>query len=149
MASKTYRKSLACFMGFRDGTTYPPEHEFSADTLSTIAPEEIAAWFRLLAYGTPTPSPTDKPTLCRERTLENHKKKLSFFMPAKGPWDEGSRRGNPTKSNTVRAIIKALKKAQVCGEGAPSQATRAFTVEEFRQLLDLAPSIRKNEADVA
>ena len=50
-------------------------------------------------------------------------------------WNERSKEGNPTRSADVNDFIKVVKKAEVRKLGVPSQARRAFSISEFRQII--------------
>jgi hypothetical protein len=66
----------------------------------------------------PDPAPSDNPTHGRCSSLEYYKKALSYFMPNRhNEWDEVTLRGNPTKSQEVLDVIKAVKKKEVLRQG--------------------------------
>jgi hypothetical protein len=94
-------------MAFKDGHdgVYPSTIEFSQEQLLSIRPHEVASWFKLLAYGTSTPGPDDRPTECRSSNLYFCKKALSYFMPNRQHWVVGADVGNPTKSDPVNQVI--------------------------------------------
>jgi hypothetical protein len=61
------------------------------------------------------------------------KKALSLFMPYKNaPWANG--RGNPTRSEEpVNSMIKEVKKFDVRGQGAPSNAKRPLKLTKISE----------------
>jgi hypothetical protein len=76
----------------------------------------------------------DLPTGCRSCTLEYWKKAISSFMPNKHmPWDCISNEGNPTRSQEVQDVIKAVKKFEV---RRVSPAPQPVSSEEMRQISD-------------
>ena len=144
---RSYAAALAAFLADRDGTEYDPSTGFSQETLLSITPEQIQAYFNKKAYGTPTPTADMKPTLARANTLMDIKKKMSRFMVYKDmPWHPITRQGNPTKSPKVNDLIKSIKKAEVRHEGKVAQATRPFTLSEFLSVLDLVATVRGEDA---
>jgi hypothetical protein len=69
---ETYMPYLCKLMAFRDSAPdYPILMVWKQDELLEITPDDIARWFKLLAYGTATPSPTELPTFCRSSNLEH------------------------------------------------------------------------------
>jgi len=50
-------------------------------------------------------------------------------------WDPVTERGNPTRSDAVKKLIKKVKKFEVRREGAESKARRAVEFAEFLNLL--------------
>ena len=145
--NKAYASALAAFLSYRDGVVYAKSTQFDDDKLGTITPEQIVCYFNYKAYGTETPSATDKPLHARANALMDIKKKISFFMPLKElPWHPIMRQGNPTKSGKVNEVIKGIKKAEVRHEGKPSQATRPFSLNEFLSILDVVAAVRAEDA---
>lgn len=134
---KSYKKHLLRCMNLVKGTNHSVEYNFSAEELFELTPDEIVRYFCVLAYGTETPDlNTDHPTSARSNTLEYAKKAISSFMPNKNMvWNSRSKEGNPTRSSDVTDLIKVVKKAEVRKLGVPSQARRALTTEEFRQII--------------
>jgi hypothetical protein len=81
---ETYNPYMCKLMAFRNlAPDYPISMVWTQDELLEITPDEIARWFKLLAYDTATPSLTELPTFCRSSNLEQAKKSISFFMPNK------------------------------------------------------------------
>ena len=90
------------------------DHQFTNEELFRLKPQHIYAFFANLAYGTPSPSLDDTPTLSRSATLEFAKKAISSFQPDRLlPWNEQSGTGNPTRSALVNDLIKRIKKEEV------------------------------------
>ena len=57
-------------------------------------------------------------------------------------WNDTSRTGNATQSKKVNDLIKAMRRQETRGIGQESHADRAFTVEEYSQVLDLVDDQR-------
>ena len=84
------------------------------------------------AYDDPDPDINNgaRPTNGRSDSLYYAKKALLRYMPYRtASWVNGQ--GNPTKSDLVNDMIKEVKKFEVWGEGAPSNAKRALKQSEF------------------
>jgi hypothetical protein len=79
--AEQYWPYLVKFFWWLDGTVYDNGHELSNDDFACITPEALVRYMKLLAYGTKTPGPNDKPTLCRSTGLAQSKKAISYFMP--------------------------------------------------------------------
>ena len=87
------------------------DHQFTNEELFRLKPQHIYAFFANLAYGTPSPSLDDTPTLSSSATFEFAKKAISSFQPnCLLPWNEQSGTGNPTRSALVNNLIKRIKK---------------------------------------
>ena len=56
-------------------------------------------------------------------------------METTAKWHEGTQTGNPTQSRMVNNMIKSVKRAETRGIGQASVADRAFTIDEFQQVL--------------
>ena len=93
------------------------------------------------AYGKVDSAQTDQP-IRRLQTLDYDKKAISYFMNATSKWNEASKNGNPTQSKKISTLLKAMKKCETRGTGASSSTDRAFTVNEFGQVLDLVENNR-------
>jgi len=100
-------------MSYRDGVAYPPNHEFPPAALAAITPEEIVRWMKYRVYQDPDADhDIDKPTL-RSKPVLYWKKSISFFVPNKRmEWNELSNVGNPTKSEAVNELIRAIKRME-------------------------------------
>ena len=151
MADKTkqYRPFLLKFMTHRDKTDYLKEKEFTQEELLLICPSHLVRFFSKMAYGVEEPAAGDFPTKCRHTTLLNYKKAISFFMPRRSPsWDDIDKRGNPTKSDAVNELIKAIKKHKVWRTGSKLQARQPLEYNEFLQLMEAAGEVvsDKNKA---
>jgi hypothetical protein len=93
---------------------------------------------KLLAYGTKTPGPNDKPTLCRSTGLAQLKKAISYFMPDNSvAWNTVANCGNLTMSKAVNKFIKGIKKLEVWKQGKESNAKRDMTRAKFKKTLQL------------
>ena len=133
-------------MNANDGVTHPPTKVFSQEELLAITPTHVVEFFNVKAYGKKNPAPDDKPTKCRSTTLLNYKKKISWFHPQKDQqWDSIWGEGNPTRSQSVNAMIGVVKKHEVRQTGVASQARRAFLLDEFQQLLAITDGITNNK----
>ena len=123
---------------------HPSNKVFSSAELSIIEPIHIYTWMCYRAFGLEDPGPEDNPYYARASTLEFWKKAISYFMPLTSTWDDTKEEGNPTKSRKINNLIKAVKKKEARMLGRTGQADRAFTLDEFIQMLDLigpAPTI--------
>ena len=64
-----YKRYFYRFMSFRDGKNYDLSHPFSDEEILSIAPDEVAAFFIFLLFGSGNPSPDAKPiSVFRRRT---------------------------------------------------------------------------------
>jgi hypothetical protein len=134
-----YKNVLVAFMGYRDGTVYSTDTNFTDDELESITSNDLCEYFLFRAYGTPHPQPEDFPTQCRSSSLHFYKKAISSFMPNRHHvYDVRTLTGNPTRSPAVNDLIKTVKKHEVRAEGVPSQARRDLTVEEYRLIVEYA-----------
>jgi len=118
-----------------------PNFSFFSRELSTLTPIDIYKWMCYKVYGIEDPSQTDQPLL-RSSSVAYWKKAISYFMNTTSKWNEVAKTGNPTQSKMINTLIKVVKKCETRGTGAESQTDRAFTIMEFRQLLDLIPEDR-------
>jgi hypothetical protein len=82
----------------------------------------LARWFKKLAYGAATTSPTDLLSAhCRSSNLEQAKKAISYFMPNKHmAWGVRSNCGNPYESVPVNDCVNTV---------APREARRLNIVK--------------------
>lgn len=129
-------------MEFIHNTEYPSDKTFTPEELVIVTPNEIYQFMCLKTYGIENPDQDDVPQLQRSSSLAYIKKSLSFFMPNTETWNEIRKEGNPTKSKLINNLIKAVQKKECRGLGVESKADRAFTDEEFSQLIDLFGRIR-------
>jgi hypothetical protein len=112
----SYRRSLCRVMAFVGG--YEPNYNrtYSEAELLEIKPTNIAQYMRQLAYHTPHPGPNDRPTYCRESTLVQYKKGISYFMPHRdNAWNVQANYGNPTRSREVNDVLRAASKSNKKG----------------------------------
>ena len=132
-----YKSVLRKFLEYIDGIEYPPGHDIPQARLVAITPEELVRYLNFKAYGTPSPSEADRPTIGRANSLWYIKKAISGCLPNKHiPWNDIARAGNPTRSIQVNQMIKDVQKFECRGQGKPSQARRPMKEHEFRALLD-------------
>ena len=142
-----YHQYLVYFMEHRNSTTYPSDKTFTKVELLEIVPREIYSWMCLKAYGKEDPAQDDNPTKCRCSTLAYIKKALSYFMPNKNAcWmvsvdDPEKGMGNPTKSQLINGLIKAVLGKETKGLGKDSKADRRFTDEEYNQLVPMISAV--------
>jgi hypothetical protein len=131
-----YKANLTRCLEFLDGIEYSADHVFTNERLGQLTPMDIYHWLAKIAYGTEDPGPEDNPVHARSSTLEYYKKSISHFVPNQHqPWNTISNTGNPTKSKEIHSLLKAVKRKEVRGLGAPSRSDRAFTLEEYEQCL--------------
>jgi hypothetical protein len=110
--------------------------EWSQEQLLEITPDDIARYFKKLAYGTPMPCPNGIPTHCRSTNLDQNKKASSFYMPNNiSPWDVHSGSGNPTKSVPVNGVVNTVHKMECRKQGCPSCAKWDMKREEYRKTM--------------
>ena len=96
-------------MSYKYGIIYGKDYEFSDEQLSEIQPDDIYKWMALKVFGQPDPSHDDNPTLGRSTSLEYYKKAISFFMPNRlATWNVLNKSGNPTRSQIIIDLIKAV-----------------------------------------
>ena len=134
---KSYKKYLVDCLNLVNGTSHSKDHSFTDNELYELTPEKIIRYLAFLSYGKEDPDiDTEFPTHGRSSSLEFAKKAISSFMPNKNMvWNERSNEGNPTRSADVNDFIKVVKKAEVRKLGVPSQARRAFSTNEFWQII--------------
>jgi ribosomal protein L32 len=137
-----YHPTLRKFMGWRDGTVYGKDHIFAADVIATITPEELVRWFRLIAFGTETPGPDDRPTLRRSTGIAFCKKAISYYMAdGSAQWNTQAQTGNPTMSKAVNKLLAEIKKHEVRKQGKKSNAKRDMKRAEFKKTLLLLQNV--------
>jgi len=137
-AVEQYRPTLVKFFSWKDQITYHRTHQFTNENYALVKPEHICRWFKLLAYGTETPGPDDRPTLRRSSGLAFVKKALSYFFPDNTtPWNTAAQSGNPTMAKAVNKLLDAIKQAEVRKQGKQSNAKRDMKRSEFRKTLEL------------
>ena len=135
----TYQPVMVEFMSFLHGAVeYEADVEFTREQVLEIRPIDVKRFLCMKAYNDPDPDIGNgaRPTYGRSDSLYYVKKALSKFMPNRtANWVNGQ--GNPTKSSLVNDMIKQVKKFEVRGEGAPSNAKRPLKQIEFRKTLSL------------
>lgn len=128
-----YQPVMAEFMSFFHGAEeYDNDTVFTRDQLLEIRPVDVKRYLCMKAYDDPDPDINNgaRPTRGRSDSLYYAKKALLRCMPYRtASWVNGQ--GNPTKSDLVNDMIKEVKKFEVRGEGAPSNAKRALKQSEF------------------
>ena len=116
--SKNIQRYYTCLRDFmayfhERSEMYPPNHEFSEDELAAVTPSDICRWMNVKMFRKSNPGANEKPLFGSHHTLDYYKKSLSSFMPNKDEsWDPLTKRGNPTKSTEVNALIKRVKELQ-------------------------------------
>lgn len=133
-----YRSILVSMMSYKDGTTYENGYEFSDEQLGEIMPEDVYKWMANKVYGRPDPGHDDNPTLGCSSSLEYYMKALSYFIPYRlASWNPMTNSGNPTRSQPIIDLIKAVKKKEVRKQGKATSAVRPLEAEEFASTLNL------------
>jgi len=95
-------------------------------------------WQTRCSYGHPDPGHDDNPTLGCSSSLEYYKKALSYFIPYRlASWNPMTNSGNPTRSQPIIDLIKAVKKKEVRKQGKATSAVRPLEAEEFASTLNL------------
>ena len=134
-----YQPVMVEFMSFFHGyVEYEDNHVFTRQQLLEIRPVDVKRFLCMKAYQDPDPDIDNgaRPRHGRSDSLYYMKKALSKFMPHRtANWVHGQ--GNPTKSDIVNDMIKQVKKFEVRGEGAPSNAKRPLKQSEFRMTIEL------------
>jgi hypothetical protein len=134
-----YQPIMVEFMCFlHGGEEYEPDAVFTRQQLLEIKPLDIKRFLCMKAYDDPDPNIDNgaRPTNGRSDSLYYIKKALSKYMPHRtANWVNGQ--GNPTKSALVNDTIKQVKKFEVRGEGAASNAKRPLKQSEFRKTIQL------------
>ncbi|EEY63882.1 uncharacterized protein PITG_02381 [Phytophthora infestans T30-4] len=107
MQTKRYKSILIEFMAFKAGHPFSTDTVFSKSDLLEVTPDVVCRWMNMRAFGEETPTEDAKPVNTKASTLEYAKKALSSFMPRRTvPWDPICNEGNPTRSESVYAVIK-------------------------------------------
>lgn len=136
----TYYRYLNSLMQHKNGVNYRRDRTFSLVEIRSITPDHIYRWMALKAYGIENPTPEDNPTECRSSSMEYFKKAISYFMESTQAWNNETNSGNPTRSRKINRLIAAVKKKETRGLGKESSTDRAFTLQEFEQIVDLIAS---------
>lgn len=138
MGDRTYQQNLVRFMSwFDERIDYTTETVFSQERLAQITDKDVRKFLNVIAFGSPDFVDGMRPTGARCSTIEYWKKALSFYMPNKHmQWNEITQQGNPTKSATIHALIKYIRKTEVRQQGSASQARRPMTNHDYRLSMD-------------
>ena len=132
--SSQHQSYFVAFMSwFHGGVECPRDERFTKDEVLEIQPEDVCRWFRDEAHGDPEPNHEPTTLLLRSSTLEQRKKAISHYMPAKHPHVNGA--GNPTRHSSVNNIISKVKRLECRGLGVDSQAKRPLREPEFRKTM--------------
>ena len=125
-----------------NGTHFDEGHVFSQAELLAVTPERLMEYLLLKIYQNTDANPdVDRPLFYRTNTIKAWKKAWSYFMLNKNvPWNEVARQGNPTRCTQICGLIKAMKKMETARRGVPSNARRAFTAQEYEQIIELSSS---------
>jgi hypothetical protein len=124
-------------MSFVEGIDYATQQEFTDQQLGALTAASLMLWLNKETFDVENPprGHTLHPRI-RSSTLMYWKKAISWFHPNRLiPWNELTSVGNPTRSRAVNELIKYVRKQEVRGQGAPSQARRSITGAEFRQVI--------------
>lgn len=117
-----YKRHFIEFMSMIDGVNYPIAHDFPAEAIHRITPEDVVTFLNVKAYGVAAPRRHDKPTLASSHKLQFYKTALSSFMLDGRRWDVNLKIGNPTKSKAVNDVIKKIKEYENnCKEGGSTR----------------------------
>ena len=139
MSVAEYKPTLVHFMNYLHAPEPPYNMDtvFSMETLGALTAADVMRYFNFRTYGEPEPpnGHTIRPQI-RSNTLKYWKKALSYFMPNRlMTWNVLTSTGNPTRSDELNSLLKAVKKAEVRGIAAPLKTCRAITDHEFECLL--------------
>jgi hypothetical protein len=129
------------------GMHFHEGHVFSQAELLAVTPERLMEYLLLKIYHNSEANPdVDPPLFYRTNTIKSWKKAWSYFMLNRNvPWNEVARQGNPTRCTQICGLIKAMKKMETARRGVPSNARRAFTSQEYEQIIELATSHQNDE----
>ena len=141
-----YYTHLKHCMEYKDKCEYPSDKVYTDAEVLSLTPDDLYKWMSFRVYGTEDPNPQSKPLL-RSPSVEYWKKSISYFMNTTSKWTDGvdgaRGHGNATQSKRVNNLINAVKRAETRGTGQETVADRAFTIVEFRQILDLSSTRHK------
>jgi hypothetical protein len=142
---RKYYPILRSFFMWKDkdkNIVYDTDHTFLPNDLARITPEDVVQWFNLLAYGTETPGPEDRPDK-RSTGLAFNKKAISYYIVDNSvPWNSQAKIGNPTMSKMVNKCIALVRKHECRHEGKVSNAKRDLKRSEFKLTLELLQNDR-------
>ncbi|KAI9995692.1 hypothetical protein PInf_012760 [Phytophthora infestans] len=140
MQTKRYKSILIEFMAFKAGHPFSTDTVFSKSDLLEVTLDDVCRWMNMRAFGEETPSEDAKPVNARASTLEYAKKALSSFMPRRTvPWDPIRKEGNPTRSESVNAVIKKVRRSEARREGVQV----CYAVTEELLVKQVGPAIKE------
>ena len=135
MSEAKYKGVLIELMSYLNNETYPREHEFSRDELSTLTSADLMRWMNKKVYDVEDPSHDERPK-ARAGTIGFWKKAISFFKPNRlMQWNELSNVGNPTKSSEINDLIKRVTRKEARKQGAASHRRRTMNTEEYNAII--------------
>ena len=151
MAVADYKPTLVQLMNFlhHPDPPYNMGTEFSIETLGNLTSDDVMRYFNFRTYGVPNPPNGHnlRPQV-RSNTLKYWKKALSYFMPNRlMVWNVLSNVGNPTRTDALNSLLKAVKKAEVRGIGVPSKTRRAISDGESERSLTIFRDKGQNPAE--
>lgn len=124
---------------------YPPNHEFTQDELSAVAPEDIIKWMNVKLYNKEDPDEEDRPVNGSHHTLDYYKKSISYFMPKKeAGWDAATKTGNPTRAHEINNLIKKIKQFDEDAGGAKKRKSTAKSSAEKKSRSSLPANFAPN-----
>ena len=137
MAPVARHKSILCqFVTFHDGAEPPhdPRHQqFSKAQLSALRPSDVVSWFSVKRCGVEEVGPDNCPTRGRSNSAKFWKKALSHFVVNRHvQCNSINNVGNPTRSQEINKFLREVILHETRRQGAPSQARRSSTREEFK-----------------
>jgi hypothetical protein len=113
-----YHKVIVDLFSVLRRRQYRKDATFSDEDYASLKPVDITRYLCFKAYGKMNPGVHDLPTKGRASSLEHYKKAISKYMTNRlQPWDERTSSGNPTKSQAVNDLIKAVRKHEVRKQG--------------------------------
>ena len=124
-------------MEYKTGGRFQSDKMFTIEELATLWLEHVYEWMCMKAYGKANPVQGDNPRDRRASTREYWNKAISYFMPSSAHWNDAAMNGNSTKTRKMNQLIAAIKKSERRGQERATNANRAFTEEEYKQLKNL------------
>ena len=149
-SARVYKQTLVKMLNYvKPGNGWTVDSVLSVEDL-TLTDVQVMSWFNLKVWGHPDPAPDHGYVAqVRSNSILYWKKQISFFMPNKmQPWDHIGNAGNPTRCNTMAALIRQVKRMEARGIGRPSEARESISETQFRLmnqvLLDNEATIVEN-----